>query len=625
MAERLEIIVTATDKASGILSGITKKLGGIGSLAKGALFGGLALGVGAAGAAFGALGATLKSSFAEAAAAEEVTAQLQAVLKSTGGAAGVTEKQINNYANSMSQLTKYEDDAIVAAQSMLLTFTNVGSGVFDDASTAILNVSAAMGTDLQGSAIQVGKALNDPIKGISALSRVGVTFTEDQKKMIEEMVKAGDVMGAQKMILAELNKEFGGSATAAGATFNGQMEILKNTIGNVKEEIGMALMPVLREFAAKYLPVVLEGIKQFAQYTITTVIPAVAKLAEWFGDKFLPAIIKAGEWIAAVLAPAFKELTPIINTIKWTIMALVEKFKGDFAPAAGIISDVIGRIVSIFKELLFLFTTPIIYDFETLITGYSALFQEMGFTEEQAESMYKVLRDLGRFYLDTLYPAIVKLAGSIKEILITAITALKSAWENNFLGIRDVVAGLFTHIQLLFKMFKQAFEGDWRGVGETMRQMWDNLVDTVKKVDWKELGKNVVRGIVAGIVALGTWLGESLLGIVNAAVEMIKGFLGINSPSKLMADQVGKQMALGIGAGLQSGLRNLAASATANIAPVVQSFSAPFASVPAYAMAGAGGGGATVVVHYSPMVSFADEYELEHRLKPMIERAMRRR
>jgi hypothetical protein len=71
-----------------------------------------------------------------------------------------------------------------------------------------------LGTDLKGSAVQLGKALNDPIAGVGALSRVGVTFTETQKDMIKTMVEAGNVAGAQTLILDELGKEFGGSAKA---------------------------------------------------------------------------------------------------------------------------------------------------------------------------------------------------------------------------------------------------------------------------------------------------------------------------------------------------------------------------------------------------------------------------
>ena len=55
----------------------------------------------------------------------------------------------------------------------------------------------------------LGKALNDPVKGITALSKVVVTFTEDQKKMIKTMVETGDAAGAETVILDDLAKEFG--------------------------------------------------------------------------------------------------------------------------------------------------------------------------------------------------------------------------------------------------------------------------------------------------------------------------------------------------------------------------------------------------------------------------------
>lgn len=99
---------------------------------------------------------------------------------------------------------------------MLLTFTNIGKDVFPDATSTMLDMATAMNggltpsaEQLKGTSIQLGKALNDPISGISALSKVGVTFTEQQKKQIEAMVQAGDAAGAQKLILAELGREFG--------------------------------------------------------------------------------------------------------------------------------------------------------------------------------------------------------------------------------------------------------------------------------------------------------------------------------------------------------------------------------------------------------------------------------
>jgi len=77
------------------------------------------------------------------------------------------------------------------------------------------------------------------------LQRVGVSFTDTQKDQIKAMVEAGDTMGAQKLILAELSKEFGGSAQAAAETYDGRMAQLHNSIGDLKETIGSAFIPVL--------------------------------------------------------------------------------------------------------------------------------------------------------------------------------------------------------------------------------------------------------------------------------------------------------------------------------------------------------------------------------------------
>ena len=113
-------------------------------------------------------------------------------------------------------MTTYSDDAVQAGQNMLLTFTNIGKETFPEATKTLLDMATAMNggatasaEQLSSQAIQLGKALNDPVQGLSALSRVGVTFTEEQKNVIKTMAETGNVAGAQKLIIAELNREFG--------------------------------------------------------------------------------------------------------------------------------------------------------------------------------------------------------------------------------------------------------------------------------------------------------------------------------------------------------------------------------------------------------------------------------
>jgi hypothetical protein len=167
--------------------------------------------------------------------AERAQAQLAAALKSTGGAAGLTVDELNAMADGLQKVSTYDDEAITGAQSLLLTFTKIGREVFPAALESVLNMSTALGTDLKSASLQVGKALNDPVAGLNALSRAGIQFTDDQEKMVKKMVKVGDVAGAQKLILRELETQFGGSAKAARNTLGGALQALGNDFDNLLE------------------------------------------------------------------------------------------------------------------------------------------------------------------------------------------------------------------------------------------------------------------------------------------------------------------------------------------------------------------------------------------------------
>jgi len=200
----------------------------------------------------GGLGMAVKE-FAE---QERVEAQLEAVIKSTGMAAGLTAEEVKKMASGFEKLTTYEGDAIIAGQNILLTFKNIGSDTFPRVTEAMLDVSTAMGTDLKGSAIQLGKALNDPATGLTMLTRVGITFTESQKEQIITLQESGDLLGAQTIILKELESQFGGSAQAAAATFGGQLQQLQNELKNLLEVIGAAIVPALRNMIEVVRPVI---------------------------------------------------------------------------------------------------------------------------------------------------------------------------------------------------------------------------------------------------------------------------------------------------------------------------------------------------------------------------------
>lgn len=167
--------------------------------------------------------------------AEKVQAQLAARIKSTGAAAGLAIGDLNRMAAALQAATTFDDESIGRAQAVLLTFTKLGGGELQRATEAVLDMSAALGTDLQSAALQVGKALNAPAEGMGALSRAGVQFTDAQKEAIKALEETGRVAEAQRIILRELETQMGGSARAARDTLGGGLEALGNSFDNLLE------------------------------------------------------------------------------------------------------------------------------------------------------------------------------------------------------------------------------------------------------------------------------------------------------------------------------------------------------------------------------------------------------
>ncbi len=246
----------------------------------------------------------------------QAIAQVEAGIKSTGGTAGFTSEQLQKMASDLQGLTKFGDEDILSGvTSQLLTFTNVAGEQFKEAQVQALNLSTRLGVDLKSSTIQLGKALNDPIKGISAMSRSGIQFSEDQKAMIKSLVETGKTAEAQTIILKELENQFGGSAEAAAKAGLGPIKQLKNSIFDIGETIGEIALPMVAEMAEK--------LKFWAD-----------KIAN-LDDKTKKNILTVGKWITiiggglAVGGRMFKMVSTLTTAVKFLGVGVI-KFKGIF-------------------------------------------------------------------------------------------------------------------------------------------------------------------------------------------------------------------------------------------------------------------------------------------------------
>lgn len=207
-------------------------------------------------------------------------AQLNAVLKSTKNAAGLTAKELKHMASALQNQTRFGDEAILNAQALMLTFTKIGKDVFPDAIETVMNMSEAMGVDMKQSVIQVGKALNDPILGVTALRRVGVQLSTQQEQAVKDFVAVGDVASAQAVILGELETQFGGVAKAAGETLAGAFEQMKNAQGDASQALGQAFTPIMINFATVMKTAAQNATSFYLSLTETSLDNTIRELAE---------------------------------------------------------------------------------------------------------------------------------------------------------------------------------------------------------------------------------------------------------------------------------------------------------------------------------------------------------
>lgn len=184
------------------------------------------------GALFGVgLGSIFSKFITETRNSQDEQAQLAAVLRSTGEAAGWTQAQLNQMASSLAGV--FSEGDINRAQTRLLSYTGVVGEEFPRALQATIDMAARMGVEVEQAAETVGRALDVPSQGLSSLSKQGFRFTEDQKKLVEQLEKTGKVSEAQKIVLGALESSYGGAAEAARNTLGGALKALQNQIDDL--------------------------------------------------------------------------------------------------------------------------------------------------------------------------------------------------------------------------------------------------------------------------------------------------------------------------------------------------------------------------------------------------------
>jgi phenylpyruvate tautomerase PptA (4-oxalocrotonate tautomerase family) len=256
---------------------------------------------GIAATAFGAVvAATAASGVKSYAELERKILRTESIIKATGNAAQLSSKQLVDLANRLDLATLNDRDAILDAINAMQTFRAVSGDVFTRSIELSVDLAEVLGTDLRSQVVQLGKALEDPITGLTALRRVGVSFTESQKEQIKALVASGNALKAQGIILDTISGQVGGSAEGAAGGLAGKVDTLNYNWRELKITLGSS-GPAL-EIANKGLDALNKTI---------TAINKVIKDPD-FKLLFQPRGIK--EWTEAMLAGS-KGSTPYVGKI----------------------------------------------------------------------------------------------------------------------------------------------------------------------------------------------------------------------------------------------------------------------------------------------------------------------
>lgn len=441
---------------------------GVGSILKGA-----AIGAGITAAVTGVT-AALRAGISEFSEMTKVSAQTQAALKSTGGVANVTAKDIDRLAGSISQMSGIDDEAIAGAENLLLTFKNVrnevgqGNRVFDRATKAATDLSVAGFGSLDSTAKQLGKALNDPLRGITALSRAGVTFSRGQVKQIKGLVASNKLLEAQRIILKEVESQVGGSAKALGDTLPGQLNRLRNSLRDTAGDLVGAVAPAFTEViestnefirrlseargARAKLSVVFEGVETIGRQLFQQ-IEEVFRRVDW------PRLI---EDVQAGLLEGLSRLGKALGKVNYGEVGrqvgrgLVRSLNGIVAFLENADFEAIGRtIVRSISDFLKN------VDWQAVLVGAIRLL--VAATRAVVSLAFGIGVELGSALVNGLKAALQGLAGEVGGILSSAFAKLKEIATRAVLQIIEP----FTHLPaFLGSQFREAKDALLKGLGE---------------------------------------------------------------------------------------------------------------------------------------------------------------
>jgi hypothetical protein len=408
---------------------------------------------------------------------EKISAQTDILVQNTGFAMKTAE--IEDYTLALSQLSGVSEEDLQAAGNSILKFGDVSEENYKKA-VASVNDLAASGKNASSVAEGLGKALSDPATAAGKLRRMGIALTEDQQKMIDTMTEAGDVAGAQGVILDALEGTYGGMAEAAGGTLEGNLNKLNNTWENLAGSAVESLMPAIQG--------VVGGLQGFVNWISENqaIMPILIGALGFLAVAFVGVTVATWAMNTALLA----------NPITWIIL--------------GILALVAALVVLVMNwDQVVAWVTDVWSGFISWITGVIGGF--VSWWNGMWTGFAGWITDIWNRFVGWIR---VLWVGFIVW-LISAGLRITSWWNGLWTGIGRFVSDVWNNyivnpIRTALNWISNTISTVLGTVGKTWNNMWQGMVDF--------LG-NVFAGVV-GIVKAPI---NGIIGLVNGAINAING------------------------------------------------------------------------------------------------------
>lgn len=409
-----------------------------------------------------------------------------------------------------------------------------GNDIFNQSTKAVLDLSKQFG-GVEASAVQVGKALNDPVAGVTALTRVGIQFTDKQKDTIKALVETGDVLGAQKIILGEIAGQVGGQAEAQATA----ADKLKVVWGNLREELGAKLLPVVDKvatFLAERLPGALDFVSRAVGPVLRTIGDAIKGLID---------LVVKGDFTGAFRrAFGVEEDAPIIGVILRIRDAAIGLFnlfvKGDFTGAFRrafnveedsplvakllAIRDAVIEVVGWVRDNLQPILIGLAATFLLLTSPLTAVAAALIYAYTQFDGVRTVVDAVVSFLTGTVLPAIAAFAGFIVEQFGNLVGWVQTHWAS----IQEAIGHVIAVVQVIISGFVDFVTVLWHTWGDEIlnvaRIVWDEIMNVV------QTAVGIIQGVIEFVLAVinGDWgaAWDAIKSILATAWDFIKETLG---------------------------------------------------------------------------------------------------